>query len=151
MEELWQIEANIDDMNPQDMEYVFEQLLSCGVNDVWAMPMLMKKSRMASMLCVLCRQEILDTALDIIFRETTTIGVRYFSVMRQICERVMKEVVVENEKIHVKISSRDGEIMMISAEYDDCRAVALKTGIPLAEWRRKAIEEAYRQYGHNPK
>lgn len=43
METLWQIEANIDDMNPQNMEYVFQKLLDLGVNDVWAMPMMMKK------------------------------------------------------------------------------------------------------------
>ena len=53
METLWQIEANIDDMNPQNMEYVFQKLLDLGVNDVWAIPMMMKKCRMASMLCAL--------------------------------------------------------------------------------------------------
>lgn len=60
METLWQLEANIDDMNPQNMEYVFSLILEQGANDVWAMPMMMKKGRMASMLCVLCRQELID-------------------------------------------------------------------------------------------
>ena len=50
METLWQLEANIDDMNPQNMEYVFSLILAQGANDVWAMPMMMKKGRMASML-----------------------------------------------------------------------------------------------------
>ena len=61
METLWQLEANIDDMNPQNMEYVFFPHPGSGANDVWAMPMMMKKGRMASMLCVLCRQELIDT------------------------------------------------------------------------------------------
>ena len=69
METLWQLEANIDDMNPQNMEYVFSLILAQGANDVWAMPMMMKKGRMASMLCVLCRQELIDTLIGVIVRE----------------------------------------------------------------------------------
>ena len=82
METLWQLEANIDDMNPQNMEYVFSQILDKGANDVWAMPMMMKKGRMASMLCVLCRKEILDDMIETIVKETTSIGVRFFPVSR---------------------------------------------------------------------
>ena len=82
METLWQLEANIDDMNPQNMEYVFSLILAQGANDVWAMPMMMKKGRMASMLCVLCRQELIDTLIGVIVRETTSIGVRFFPVTR---------------------------------------------------------------------
>ena len=70
METLWQLEANIDDMNPQNMEYVFSQILDKGANDVWAMPMMMKKGRMASMLCVLCRKELLDDMIETIVKET---------------------------------------------------------------------------------
>lgn len=147
MDELWQVEANIDDMNPQDMAYLFDQLFATGVNDAWAMPMMMKKCRMAAMLCVLCSQNQLDAVSDIIFRETTTIGLRYFPVTRQICERRVETVSVVGEDIRVKIALRQGTITTISAEYDDCRAVAARTGIPLKEWRRRAVEEAYKRYG----
>ena len=82
MESLWQIEANIDDMNPQCMEYVFKRLLDLGVNDVWAVPIMMKKCRMASMLCILCRKELVENAAAIVFAETTSIGMRYFPVQR---------------------------------------------------------------------
>lgn len=146
MDNLWQIEANIDDMNPQDMEYVFDRLFSLGVNDAWAMPMMMKKSRMAAMLCVLCQEAQIEAVMDCIFRETTTIGARYFPVQRQICERSIRSVCVDGETIHVKISSYRGRVINISAEYDDCRAAAGRTGVPLKEWRRKAQEEAYKQY-----
>ena len=91
METLWQVEANIDDMNPQNMDYVFRRLLDLGVNDVWAMPMLMKKCRMAAMLCVLCREELLENVEAIIFAETTSVGVRYFPVNRIACERAIRE------------------------------------------------------------
>lgn len=148
MEKLWQVEANIDDMNPQAVEYVFECLFKAGANDAWAVPILMKKSRMAMMLCVLCQEKTLTAVLDILFRETTTIGARYFPVDRQVCDRVMQAVIVDGEQIGVKISSRNGCITTISAEYDDCRRAAAHTAIPLKEWQRKAIEEAYKQYGH---
>lgn len=147
METLWQIEANIDDMNPQNMEYVFQKLLDLGVNDVWAMPMMMKKGRMASMLCVLCRQEQIEEVAAVIFAETTSIGIRYFPVQRTICSRDIRTVCVEGETIHCKISSYGGRIVNISAEYDDCRAAAVRTGTALKEWQRKAKEEAYKIYG----
>lgn len=151
MEELWQIEANIDDMNPQDMNYVFECLFKLGVNDAWAMPMMMKKCRMATMLCVLCPKEKIEAVLTVIFQETTTIGTRYFPVQRQICQRLIEQIEIDGQLIHIKIASRDGQIMNISAEYDDCREAAARTGIPIKEWRRKTLEEAYKRHGYNPR
>lgn len=147
MEELWQIEANIDDMNPQNMEYVFTKLLALGVNDVWAMPMMMKKCRMATMLCVLCPETMIEAALALIFRETTSIGARYFPVQRKACSRTIEAVTVDGEAIHCKICTYDNEITNISVEYDDCRQAAQKTGLPLKEWQRNALKEAYRLYG----
>lgn len=147
MEALWQIESNIDDMNPQNMEYLFQRLLDLGVNDVWAMPMMMKKCRMAVMLCVLCRQELLPAVEECIFSEATTIGIRYFPVQRTICEREIKTVLLEGREIHCKICSYNGRITNISAEYDDCRQAAAETGIPIKEWQRKVKEKAYHLYG----
>lgn len=149
MEELWQIEANIDDMNPQNMEYIFSLLFKAGVNDAWAMPMMMKKCRMAAMLCVLCQKESVDSVLDIIFRETTSIGARYFPVQRTACKREMGSVVVAGKIIHCKICSYGNEITNISVEYDDCRKAAAESGVPLKEWQRKAMKEAYRIYGQS--
>lgn len=147
METLWQIEANIDDMNPQCMEYVFNRLQDLGVNDVWTVPIMMKKCRMASMLYVLCRQELMQDAIAIVFAETTSIGVRYFPVQRTICERTIQVVHIQGQDIRCKISSYGGAVTNISAEYEDCRRAAVKTGIPLKEWQRKAKEEAYTIYG----
>lgn len=148
METLWQVEANIDDMNPQNMDYVFRRLLDLGVNDVWAMPMLMKKCRMAAMLCVLCREELLENVEAIIFAETTSVGVRYFPVNRIACERAIREVVIDGETLHCKICWHGGRISNISAEYDDCRAAAERTGIALKDWQRRVKEEAWRLYGN---
>lgn len=149
MEQLWQIEVNIDDMNPQNMEYVFKRLLDSGSNDVWAIPVMMKKCRMAAMLCILCRQEILENIIEIVFAETTSIGIRYFPVTRTICQREIKVVSVQGEDIHCKICSYGGKVTNISAEYDDCRKAASCTGIPIKEWQRLAKEEAYRKYGQD--
>ena len=104
METLWQLEANIDDMNPQNMEYVFSRILDKGANDVWAMPMMMKKGRMASMLCVLCRRELLDDMMEIIVKETTSIGVRFFPVSRMACDRVITTVCIDGRELHCKFA-----------------------------------------------
>ena len=146
METLWQLEANIDDMNPQNMEYVFSCILKAGANDVWAMPMLMKKGRMASMLCVLCRQELIETMISIIVRETTSIGVRYFPVSRLACERLITTVRVDGRDLHCRVCRYGGKVVNISAEYDDCRAAADATGIPLKDWQRKVKDAAYKQF-----
>lgn len=146
MEELWQVEANIDDMNPQNMEYVLDRLFNLGVNDAWAMPIMMKKCRMAAMLCVLCPAAMIDAVMACIFKETTSIGARYFPVQRQICSRVIRFVEVSGAMVHVKICSHAGRLTNISAEYDDCRALADRTGQPIKEIQRKAVEEAYRRY-----
>lgn len=149
MGELWQIEANIDDMNPQNMEYIFSLLLEAGVNDVWAMPMMMKKCRMAAMLCVLCTQEKRDRVIDLILKETTTIGTRYFPVERTICERQIYPLALDGQTIHCKVCSRQGVVTNISVEYDDCRAAAAASGRPLKDWQRNALKEAYRIYGQD--
>lgn len=146
METLWQLEANIDDMNPQNMEYVFSLILAQGANDVWAMPMMMKKGRMASTLCVLCRQELIDTLIGVIVRETTSIGVRFFPVTRLACDRLITTVRVDGRDLHCKVCRYDGKVVNISAEYDDCRAAAAETGTPLKDWQRKVKEAAYRQF-----
>ena len=148
MDVLWQVENNIDDMNPQNMEYVFSRILEAHANDVWAVPVMMKKGRMASMLCVLCTEERLDTILEIVFSETTSVGARYFPVQRAICDREIKTVLVDGAELHCKICSYKGCITNISAEYDDCRAAAVRTGKPIKEWQRKVKEEAYAQYGY---
>lgn len=147
MEELYQVEANIDDMNPQVLEYAFTRLLDLGVRDVWAIPMMMKKNRLATMVCVLCAKADLESVSAVLFEETTTVGIRYFPVQRIICERTIEIVHVDGEDIHCKISSHGGTITNISAEYDDCRRAAMKRGIPVKEWQRRAKEEAYRIYG----
>ena len=147
METLWQVEANIDDMNPQWTGYLFERLLAAGVNDVWAVPVIMKKGRPALTLCILCSQALLDEVSRFILRETTSIGVRYFPVERRVCERREVQVAVDGRTVRCKISLYEGAVTTISAEYDDCRAAAAATGIPLKEWQRKAKEEAYKQYG----
>ena len=119
MDTLWQLESNIDDMNPQNMEYVFSLILAQGANDVWAMPMMMK---------------------------TTSIGVRFFPVTRLACDRLITTVRVDGRDLHCKVCRYDGKVVNISAEYDDCRAAAAETGTPLKDWQRKVKEAAYRQF-----
>ena len=99
------------------------------------------------MLCVLCPEAMIEAAAALIFAETTSIGIRYFPVRRTICSREIRTVCIDGETIHCKISSYNGTITNISAEYDDCRAAAARTGTALKEWQRKAKEEAYNIYG----
>ncbi len=84
--------------------------------------------------------------MEIIVKETTSIGVRFFPVSRMACDRVITTVCIDGRELHCKVCRYGGQIVNISAEYDDCRAAAEATGIPLKEWQRKVKEAAYRQF-----
>jgi len=132
-ETLLELATNLDDLNPQLYEHVFARLFAAGALDVWLLPAQMKKGRPGSMLSVLCRPEHEASLSDIIFRETTTLGLR-----RQLVERrsLAREVRVVNTRFgpaRVKIAILDGGVLRAMPEYEDCRQLAERTGVPLRE------------------
>ncbi len=129
-EEIQVIEANIDDMNPQIYEYVMERFLGAGALDVYLTPVIMKKSRPGIILGVLSRPEDLPILSRIIFEETTTLGIRIRKADRVVLKRKIITKSTPYGRIRFKMSGMDGG-ETLSPEYEDCKAAARKTGIPL--------------------
>ena len=132
------IETNIDDMNPQICGYLMDKLLEAGALDVYFTPIQMKKSRPALLLTVLSTDAALGALTDIIFRETTTIGVRTHRAERICLERKIVQVETRFGKVGVKVSMKDGEEINRQPEYEDARKIAEKEGVPLKD----VIDEA---------
>ncbi len=125
------LETCIDDMSPEICGYLSERLFTDGALDVYWMPVYMKKSRPGIMLQVLCREGIRDVLIKRIFSETSTLGVRYREIRRQVLEREAFEVNTRYGQVIVKrVRDHGGHIRLIP-EYEDCRKIALEHNIPL--------------------
>lgn len=127
------IETNIDDMNPKYYDYVMDKLFKNGALDVFLTPVIMKKNRPAIIISVLCKKDKVNDMCDILFKETTTIGVRITDVFRKKLPRKEKYVKIPYGKIKVKTSYFNGKPVRIVPDYDTCRKIAEKTGIPLRQ------------------
>lgn len=138
------VETNIDDMNPEFFSYVSEQLLAQGALDVFMTPIYMKKNRPATLLSVLTARDKLDGILSTVFSETTTLGVRIHSVDRKKLERETVSVRTHLGDVRVKVGRIGGEVKTIAPEYEDCREIAAKRGIPLKDVY-EAARSAYRE------
>ena len=127
------VESNIDDMNPEFFGYISEQLLAQGALDVFMAPIYMKKNRPATLLSVLTARDKLDGILATVFSETTTLGVRIHSVDRKKLERETILVRTHLGDVRVKLGRIGGEVKTIAPEYEDCREIAARRGIPLKD------------------
>lgn len=128
-----QIETNIDDLSPQIYDYLFERLFSKGALDVFLTPVIMKKTRPAVILSVLCKEEDLDNLKNVIFSETTTTGIRIQKINRIALERKIVKVNTKFGKVRMKLVEKDGKILKKIPEYDDCKNIAMKHKIPLKD------------------
>ena len=133
------LETTIDDLSPQVMGYVTERLLADGALDVFIVPAQMKKNRPGSLLTVLCDEEAAPTLREIIFRETSTIGIRARRERRDCLERVMISVSTQWGIVRVKESRLNGIVTNFAPEYEDCRKIAQANAIPLKQARQEAI------------
>jgi len=127
------IETNIDDMNPEFYEHIINRLFKEGALDVFLTPIQMKKTRPATMLSVMASQEKMEKILEVIFEETTTLGVRISKVKRKKLMRESRSVETKYGKIEVKIAKLNGVIKNIAPSYEDCQKIALRLNIPLKE------------------
>ncbi|MFH1942313.1 MAG: nickel pincer cofactor biosynthesis protein LarC [bacterium] len=127
------IETNIDDMNPQFYEHIMESLFAHGAKDVFLTPVIMKKNRPGVVLSVLASPEKISDLTDVIFRETTTLGVRISEIKkRSILEREIKTVSTPWGDARVKIREFHGK-KMVAPEYEDCKRLAQEHGLPIRE------------------
>lgn len=123
------IECNIDDMNSEGYDYIFNKLLNSGALDVYITPIIMKKGRPAVKLSVLCRKRDLYTVENTLFMETSTFGVRSYKVDKTMLYRSFDAIEVYGEKVKVKYGYMNGEVIKAKPEYEDCKAIAQKLGI----------------------
>jgi uncharacterized protein (DUF111 family) len=121
------IEANIDDLNPQVLAYATERLLESGALDVTLSPLVMKKGRPGNLLRVIAKPHDREALAQIIFSETSTFGLRIYAAERRVQARSWTEVETQYGMVRVKVSAEG----YYSPEYEDCRALALKTGVAL--------------------
>src|SRR5215510_14785448 len=135
------IEADIDDLSPQVFGYLMEKALSAGALDIFYMPAQMKKNRPGVLLTLLCNPPDRERMCDLIFRETTTLGVRYRNEQREILKREFVAVETEYGPIRIKVSrASDGRVMNASPEFEDCRAAAEKHRVGLREAQAAALK-----------
>jgi len=140
VEDLMLLETNIDDSTPQVVGYVMERVLDLGANDCWFTPIQMKKNRPAVLLSVLCEKELKDRIVELIYRETTTLGIRTRSVEREILERETVSVKTSFGNIDVKIGRRGKQILNVMPEFEQVRAAAIAAGVAFSEVRDAAIQ-----------
>ena len=136
------IECNLDDMSPELLPHVIESSLVAGAQDAWITPILMKKGRPAYTLSVLVDPSALDRVTDTIYRETTTFGLRRYSVTKDALVREWIEVSVGSATVRVKIARRGGDVVTVSPEFEDASAAARASGLPLKEVYARATELA---------
>jgi len=133
LEEAWMLECNIDDMNPEWYDHLFRKLFDAGASDVFLTPIIMKKSRPANMLSVLCNKNIVPEMKAIIFNNTTTIGLREYPVTKTVLDRQEKEIETELGKVQVKCSYFQGKEIRFKPEFEDLKKLAIQHGLSLNE------------------
>ena len=133
------LETSIDDMNPEFFDHVIERLFAAGALDVYLTPIMMKKSRPGTLLSALCEPARVDPLSEILFRETSTLGLRVMEVSRRCLEREWREVETEYGRVRVKLGLLRGEVVTAAPEYEDCKRLALERGAPV-----KAVYDAAR-------
>ena len=138
-DDLCVIEANIDDMTPEMGAFAVLKLLSLGAMDAWLTPIIMKKGRAAFQLHVVCKDEKRNFLISHIFQETTTIGVRYYSVMKTMLEHRTIQVDTRYGSVGVKVAFQDKEVLNIAPEFEECRRQSEHHEVPLKEVYRAAL------------
>jgi uncharacterized protein (TIGR00299 family) protein len=149
LETITVLETQIDDLNPQVFGYVFEALFAAGAVDVFTQPIGMKKSRTGILLTVISHPENLASCEAVLFRETSTLGIRRTTQKRAILQREMQNVDTIYGTISVKVAwtgtATEKVITNVQPEYEDCAELALKNNIPWREIHRLALESWYLQ------
>jgi hypothetical protein len=139
------IETNVDDMSPQIYGYFAERAMAAGALDVFSTPAQMKKNRPGLLVTILSEPEKVPGLVDLVFRETTTIGVRTYEVQRKILEREVVSVTTEFGEVHVKLSRMNGSLLNATPEYEDCQRIAGERGVPLKKVMAAAAFEFQKQ------
>jgi uncharacterized protein (TIGR00299 family) protein len=141
------LETNVDDLNPEFYEHVMDRLFAAGALDVFFAPIQMKKNRPATLLRVLCRPDAVKSMTDILFLETSTLGIREHRVDRHALPRTLHTVETAYGAVQVKVAELGDGKVKSAPEYEDCRRLAEQHGVPIREVYQAAQQLAKSEYG----
>lgn len=139
LETLWMLETNIDDLSPQVFGHVMDRALELGALDCFFTPIQMKKNRPGVLLSVLCEAPVKETITQMLFAETTTLGIRSYAVERRSLERYVIEVETQYGAIGVKVARMNGHVVNEMPEFDQVQSAAVRAGVPF-----RTVERAVR-------
>ncbi|HEY8227734.1 MAG TPA: nickel pincer cofactor biosynthesis protein LarC [Pyrinomonadaceae bacterium] len=138
-ERLLMLETNIDDLSPQVLGHVMDRAFELGALDCYFTSAQMKKNRPGVLLSILCEQNLKNQLMQLLFRETTTLGVRSYEVERRALDRTSVTVETQYGPIDVKVARLNGQVVNEMPEFEQCRRIAREAGVPL-----KRVEEEAR-------
>ena len=142
---VYEIEANLDDANPQVLAHFLEKALELGAIDAFLTPVTMKKGRLGAKLTLLADTANMDALVEAVFQETNSIGVRYHPVGRRVLERDIRRVRVLGESVGIKVAALGGNEVNAQPEFSDCVRVAGKKGIPVKRVLALALAEFFKE------
>ncbi|MBU7591463.1 LarC family nickel insertion protein [Metabacillus halosaccharovorans] len=140
-DQMLKVEVNLDDISGEWLGYVMDLLFEAGANDVFYTPIYMKKNRPGVLLQLLCNREKLETIRDILLRETTTLGIRYYPLTVFRSERTFRQVQTEWGPVTVKEGVYNGQVIQRAPEFEDCKKIANTYKVPL----KKVYEQVWKQ------
>ena len=146
-DQLTVLETNVDDMNPEFYEHIMDKLFAAGALDVFMAPIQMKKNRPATLFRVLCQPAQTKAMTDILFQETSTLGIRQHTVERHALPRTVHTVETAYGEVHIKVAQVGHGGVKSAPEYGDCRRLAEHHGVPLREVYQAAQELAKSEFG----
>ena len=127
------IECNIDDMNPEWYDFIMEKLFGQGVQDVFFTPLMMKKNRPAIKISVLCSPDQMNKVKELLFTETTTLGLRSYKVDKTALERKLSKLATDYGEVTIKSCFYQNKLLHSKPEYEDCKRIAKERNIPIRE------------------
>jgi uncharacterized protein (TIGR00299 family) protein len=127
------VECEIDDMNPQLFGPLMDGLFAAGAVDVFYASVQMKKNRPGTLVTIMVPPARREEIVGLLFRETTTIGVRYQEVLRECLAREVRTIETPLGAIRFKVATREGRVVNASPEFDDCARVAAERGVPVKD------------------
>jgi uncharacterized protein (DUF111 family) len=143
IETIVSLACEIDDMNPQIFGPLMDRLLAAGALDVFYAPVQMKKNRPGTLVTVLAPPARREAIADLLFRETTTIGVRWQEMSRERLDRETVAVTTPLGDVRIKVARRAGRVVNAQPEFEDCVRIAQAQGVPIKEVQALALQ-AYR-------
>lgn len=149
LEQVVQLECNLDDMSGEELGYALERLLEAGALDAWFTPIQMKKNRPAVMLSVLCRPEAAERLREALLVHTSTLGVRWHTMEREIAARDVRQVATPWGRVRCKLKLLGGQVVSVKPEYEDCASLAREHDLPLQLVIKTALLQYQQQYQHS--